>query len=102
MTATTKPTVRPPAEECCPTCLRPLVMAVPCTHHEAPAPASALDVVDRAVVFARVLRVAGRTDDAQLLGELIGALRYARATIDELKPQISAVKFRQACGRASR
>lgn len=92
------PTARPPAEERC-TCGRLLVMGLPCTHHvEAAVP----DVIGQAVALTRSLRAEGRTDDAQLVGGLIGALRYQRAVAEELRPLVSAVKFRQAGDRALR
>lgn len=90
------PTARPPAEERC-TCGRPLVMGLSCAHHD-----DSDDILERAVTFARALRTEGRSADAQLVGGLIGALRYQRAVAEELRPMVSAVKFRQAGDRALR
>lgn len=74
-----------------------MVMELPCAHH-----VESDDVIERAVAFTRVLRAEGRSDEAQLVGGLIGALRYQRAVAEELRPLVSAVKFRQAGDRALR
>lgn len=94
---TARETVPVPAEERCPRCRRPLVMAEPCSHH-----GDGEDILEQARFTAMALDGAGYPAAARVVGELAGALRYQRRLNSALRAAVGAEAYRRADAEASR